>query len=89
MEMSKYLDRYFEDENDLRVVKVEFAAFSGGRFPSPDALTNRWPYNLWFGGNTMAPYFQLFKPLPLNFLDNFVHPYVLKGIGAHTNSFIL
>ena len=36
------MDRYFEDENDLRVVKVEFAAFSGGRFPSPDALTDRW-----------------------------------------------
>ena len=42
MERSKCLDRYFEDENDLRVVKVEFAAFSGGRFPSRDALTDRW-----------------------------------------------
>ena len=34
-------DRYFEDENDLRVVKVEFATFSGGRFLSPDSLTDR------------------------------------------------
>ena len=24
------------------MVKVEFAAFSGGRFPLPEALTNRW-----------------------------------------------
>ena len=37
----KCLDRYFEDENDLRVVKVEFDAFSGGRFPSSDVLTDR------------------------------------------------
>ena len=36
------MDRYFEDENELKVVKFEFAAFSGGRFPSPDALTDRW-----------------------------------------------
>ena len=36
----------------------------------------------------MAPHFQLFKPLLLNFLDNLVHPHVLRGIGAHTNSFI-
>ncbi|XP_030936532.1 uncharacterized protein LOC115961748 [Quercus lobata] len=42
MERSKCLDRYFEDENELKVVKFEFAAFSGGRFPSPDALTDRW-----------------------------------------------
>ena len=42
MERSKCLDRYFEDENGLKVVKFEFAAFSGGRFPSPDALTDRW-----------------------------------------------
>ena len=41
LKRSKCLDRYFEDENDLRVVKVEFAAFSGGRFPSSDALTDR------------------------------------------------
>ena len=41
MERSKCLDRYFEDENDLRVVKVEFATFSGGRFHSLDVLTNR------------------------------------------------
>ena len=40
--MSKYLDQYFEDENDLKVVKVEFVTFSGERFPSPDALTDRW-----------------------------------------------
>ncbi|XP_075645513.1 uncharacterized protein LOC142616573 [Castanea sativa] len=46
MEMSKCLDRYFEDENELSVVKFEFAAFSGGRFPSPAALTDR---------NKMAP----------------------------------
>ena len=42
MEMNKYLDQYFEDENDLKVVKVEFATFSGERFPSPDALTDKW-----------------------------------------------
>ena len=41
MERSKCLDQYFEDENDLRMVKVEFAAFSKGRFPSSDALTDR------------------------------------------------
>ncbi|XP_030958977.1 uncharacterized protein LOC115980924 [Quercus lobata] len=42
MERSKCLDRYFEDKSKLKVVKFEFAAFSGGRFPSPDALTDRW-----------------------------------------------
>ena len=42
MERSKCLDRYFEDESELKVVKFEFAAFSGGRFPSPDALIDRW-----------------------------------------------
>ena len=42
MERSNCLDRHFEDENELKVVKFEFAAFSGGRFPSPDALTDRW-----------------------------------------------
>ena len=36
------MDRYFEDEGESRVVKIEFATFSGGRFPSPDALTDRW-----------------------------------------------
>ncbi|XP_075669755.1 uncharacterized protein LOC142639469 [Castanea sativa] len=41
MEMSKFLDRYFEDVNELKVVKFEFAAFSGGRFPSSDVLTDR------------------------------------------------
>ncbi|XP_050278142.1 uncharacterized protein LOC126719653 [Quercus robur] len=41
MERSKCLERYFEDENDLTVVKFEFAKFSGGRFPSPGALTDR------------------------------------------------
>ncbi|KAL0008989.1 hypothetical protein SO802_010491 [Lithocarpus litseifolius] len=42
MERSKCLERYFEDEDELKVVKYEFATFSGGRFPSPDALTDRW-----------------------------------------------
>ncbi|KAL4653424.1 hypothetical protein ACB092_01G302200 [Castanea dentata] len=42
MERSKCLDRYFEDGNELSVVKFKFAAFSGGRFPSPAALTDRW-----------------------------------------------
>ena len=42
MERSKCLERYFEDENELTVVKFEFAIFSRGRFPSPDALTDRW-----------------------------------------------
>ena len=42
MERSKCLVLYFEDEKDLRVVKVEFAAFLGGMFPSLDALTDRW-----------------------------------------------
>ncbi|XP_030963395.1 uncharacterized protein LOC115984516 [Quercus lobata] len=42
MERSKCLERYFEDENDLTAVKYEFAKFSGGRFPSPSALTDRW-----------------------------------------------
>ncbi|XP_075663270.1 uncharacterized protein LOC142632827 [Castanea sativa] len=41
MEMSKCLDRFFEDVNELNVVTSEFAAFSGGRFPSPAVLTNR------------------------------------------------
>ncbi|XP_075659018.1 uncharacterized protein LOC142628868 [Castanea sativa] len=41
MERCKCLDRYFEDGNELSVVKFEFAAFSGGRFPSPPALTNK------------------------------------------------
>ena len=36
------MDQYFEDENELKVVKFEFAAFSGRRFPSPDVLTDRW-----------------------------------------------
>ena len=39
---SVWIDIYFEDENELKVVKFEFAAFSGGRFPSPDALANKW-----------------------------------------------
>ncbi|XP_075641346.1 uncharacterized protein LOC142613046 [Castanea sativa] len=42
MERSKCLDRFFEDVNELNVVKSEFAAFSGGRFPSPAVLTDRW-----------------------------------------------
>ena len=42
MEMSKCLERYFEDESELRVVKIEFAAFLGGRFPSPDTLIDWW-----------------------------------------------
>ncbi|KAK9991720.1 hypothetical protein SO802_026705 [Lithocarpus litseifolius] len=42
MERSKCLKRYFEDEDELKVVKFEFATFSGGRFPSLDALTDRW-----------------------------------------------
>ncbi|XP_075665579.1 uncharacterized protein LOC142635278 [Castanea sativa] len=46
MERSKCLDRYFEDGNELSVVKFEFTAFSGGRFPSPATLTDR---------NKMAP----------------------------------
>ncbi|KAL0005250.1 hypothetical protein SO802_012811 [Lithocarpus litseifolius] len=41
IERSKSLERFFEDENGLRVVKVEFVTFSGGRFPSLDALTDR------------------------------------------------
>ncbi|XP_075636663.1 uncharacterized protein LOC142608889 [Castanea sativa] len=41
MERSKCLDRYFEDVNELNVVKFEFAAFSEGMFPSPAALTDR------------------------------------------------
>ena len=40
--MSNSLERYFEDENELRMMKVDFATFSGGRFPSPNALTDRW-----------------------------------------------
>ena len=42
MEMSKCLERYFEDESELKVVKFKFAAFLGGRFPSPDVLIDRW-----------------------------------------------
>ncbi|XP_023929253.2 uncharacterized protein LOC112040599 [Quercus suber] len=43
MERSKCLDRYFQDESELKpVVKSEFATFSRGRFPSPKALTDRW-----------------------------------------------
>nr|XP_023883711.1 uncharacterized protein LOC111996000 [Quercus suber] len=41
MERCKCLERYFEDENELMVVKFEFATFSRGRFPSADALTDR------------------------------------------------
>ena len=33
---------HYQVESELRVVKVEFAAFSRGRFPSPDALKDRW-----------------------------------------------
>ncbi|KAL4626464.1 hypothetical protein ACB092_05G098100 [Castanea dentata] len=44
MERSKCLDRFFEDVNELNVVKSEFAAFSGGRFPSPAVLTDRWVF---------------------------------------------
>ena len=36
------MDRYFEDENELKVVKFEFVAFSGGRLPSLDALIDKW-----------------------------------------------
>ena len=36
------MERYFEDENELRMVKVEFKIFLGGRFPSPDALIDKW-----------------------------------------------
>ena len=36
----------------------------------------------------MTLHYQRFKLLPLNFLDNLVHPHVLRGIRAHTNSFI-
>ena len=36
------MERYFEDENELRIVKVKFATFSGERFPSLDALTKMW-----------------------------------------------
>ncbi|KAK4564985.1 hypothetical protein RGQ29_006862 [Quercus rubra] len=46
MERSKCLDRYFEDESELKVVKFEFAAFSRGRFPSPDALKDRFIHSL-------------------------------------------
>ena len=46
MESSKCLERYFEDESELRVVKLEFATFSGGRFPSLDALIDRWTLQL-------------------------------------------
>ena len=42
MEKSKCLDLYFDDENELTMVKFEFATFLGGRFPSPDALINGW-----------------------------------------------
>ena len=31
---------HYQVESELRVVKVEFAAFSRGRFPSPNALTD-------------------------------------------------
>ncbi|KAK9988926.1 hypothetical protein SO802_029165 [Lithocarpus litseifolius] len=41
IERSKSLKQYFEDENELRIVKVEFATFLGRWFPSPGALTNR------------------------------------------------
>ena len=61
MEMSKCLDRYFEDENELKVVKFEFAAFSGGRFPSPNALTDRWdlfPLVWWQYDNSAFPTLQ-------------------------------
>ena len=34
VERSKSLERYFEDENELRMVKIEFDTFSGGRFPA-------------------------------------------------------
>ena len=40
------MERYLEDENEIRVMKVEFAAFSGGRFPSSDALTDKWALQL-------------------------------------------
>ena len=42
IERSKSLEQYFENEYELRMVKVEFATFSGGRFPSPDVLIDKW-----------------------------------------------
>ena len=81
------MDQYFEDEAELKVVKFEFAAFSGGRFPSPDAFTDRWVLLpvVWWQYHGFA--FPILQTLALDFLDNLVHPHVLRGIGAHTNSF--
>ena len=41
VERSKSLEQYFEDGNELWMMKVEFTTFLGGRFPSPNVLTNR------------------------------------------------
>ncbi|XP_050255226.1 uncharacterized protein LOC126701141 [Quercus robur] len=61
MERSKCLDGYFEDESELKVVKFEFAAFSGGSFPSPDALIDKWdllPLVWWQYHGSAFPTFQ-------------------------------
>ena len=88
MEKSKCLDLYFDDENELTMVKFEFATFLGGRFPSPDALINSWALQplVWWQYHGSA--FPTLQTLVLNFLDNLVHPLALREIGAHTNSFI-
>ena len=42
-------------------MKVEFATFLGGRFPSPDALTNRWllqPFVWWQYHGSLLPTLQ-------------------------------
>ena len=55
------MDRYFKDESELKVVKFEFAAFSGGRFPSLDALKDRWdllPLVWWQYHGSVFPTFQ-------------------------------
>ncbi|XP_075665183.1 uncharacterized protein LOC142634814 [Castanea sativa] len=77
IERSKCLERYFEDENELRVVKVEFTAFSRGRLPSPDDLTDRWalqPLVWWYYHGSSLPMLQTLalKLIGQPFLSSYV-----------------
>ncbi|KAL4626242.1 hypothetical protein ACB092_05G082000 [Castanea dentata] len=68
MERSKCLDRYFKDGNELNVVKFEFAAFSGERFPSPAALADRWVLQLLVWGQYHGTAFPTLQTLALKLL---------------------
>ena len=68
MERSKCLERYFEDESELRVEKIEFAAFLGGRFPSSEALTKRWALQPMVWWQYQGSSFSTLQTLAIKFL---------------------